>query len=163
VPVTGVVRLDGSPLVGATVIFSPLESGSAASGQTNLEGRYRLTFSEHEPGIAIGTYVVRITTASALRDAGIPTFEVVPPAYNEESSLIREVTLEQGAVDFNLRSDADAGRSARSQNRSGSGLNVILVVADSLGTEWLGCYGGQRSVTPNLDALASRGMRFTTV
>jgi arylsulfatase A-like enzyme len=40
--------------------------------------------------------------------------------------------------------------------------NVILIVADDLGYGDLGCYGQPRIKTPNLDVLASQGMRFTS-
>jgi arylsulfatase len=38
--------------------------------------------------------------------------------------------------------------------------NMILILADDLGYSDLGCYGGEIR-TPNLDALAARGLRFT--
>lgn len=38
--------------------------------------------------------------------------------------------------------------------------NILLIVADDLGYSDLGCFGGEIK-TPNLDALASRGMRAT--
>lgn len=38
--------------------------------------------------------------------------------------------------------------------------NVLLIVADDLGYSDLGCYGGEIA-TPNLDALATAGVRFT--
>jgi arylsulfatase A-like enzyme len=38
--------------------------------------------------------------------------------------------------------------------------NILLILADDLGYSDLGCYGGEIK-TPNLDALASRGVRFT--
>jgi uncharacterized sulfatase len=38
-------------------------------------------------------------------------------------------------------------------------MNVLLVVADDLTNNALGCFGGPRT-TPNIDALAQRGMRF---
>ena len=38
--------------------------------------------------------------------------------------------------------------------------NVILIMADDLGYECLGCNGGTSYKTPHLDALASSGMRF---
>ena len=38
--------------------------------------------------------------------------------------------------------------------------NIILIMADDLGYSDLGCYGGDIE-TPNLDALAADGLRFT--
>ena len=38
--------------------------------------------------------------------------------------------------------------------------NVLLILADDLGFSDLGCYGGEIA-TPNLDALAKNGLRFT--
>jgi arylsulfatase A-like enzyme len=39
--------------------------------------------------------------------------------------------------------------------------NVIFILADDLGWAELGCYGNTFNETPNLDKLASQGMRFT--
>ena len=39
--------------------------------------------------------------------------------------------------------------------------NVVLIFADDVGVEAFGCYGGTSYDTPNLDALAAGGMRFT--
>lgn len=39
--------------------------------------------------------------------------------------------------------------------------NVIFIMADDLGYAHLGCYGQKKIATPNLDQLASEGMRFT--
>ncbi|MCB9844542.1 MAG: arylsulfatase [Phycisphaeraceae bacterium] len=39
--------------------------------------------------------------------------------------------------------------------------NIVLVMADDLGLHELGCYGQEKIATPSIDALASRGMRFT--
>jgi arylsulfatase A len=38
--------------------------------------------------------------------------------------------------------------------------NLVLIMADDLGYECLGAYGGRSYRTPNLDALAERGLRF---
>ena len=38
--------------------------------------------------------------------------------------------------------------------------NVLFIMADDLGFSDLGCYGGEIQ-TPNLDNLASGGLRFT--
>ncbi len=39
--------------------------------------------------------------------------------------------------------------------------NIILILADDLGINDLGCYGRKEHSTPNLDRLATEGMRFT--
>ena len=39
--------------------------------------------------------------------------------------------------------------------------NIIFILADNLGYGDLGCYGQQRIKTPNLDRLATEGVRFT--
>lgn len=40
-------------------------------------------------------------------------------------------------------------------------LNVVFILADDLGWGELGCYGQQKIRTPNIDRLATEGMRFT--
>lgn len=42
-------------------------------------------------------------------------------------------------------------------------LNVVLVVIDTLRADRLGAYGYSRDTSPNLDALAQRGVRFARV
>jgi len=38
--------------------------------------------------------------------------------------------------------------------------NIVLIMADDVGLNDLSCYGGDHTPTPNIDALASTGMRF---
>jgi arylsulfatase A len=45
---------------------------------------------------------------------------------------------------------------------SGGRPNILLIVADDLGLECLGAYGGTTFSTPNVDVLATDGMRFTS-
>jgi arylsulfatase B len=40
--------------------------------------------------------------------------------------------------------------------------NIVLIVVDDLGHGELGCYGGREIPTPNIDALAKDGVRFTS-
>lgn len=39
--------------------------------------------------------------------------------------------------------------------------NIIFILADDLGSADLGCYGQKKIQTPNIDAMAAEGMRFT--
>ena len=43
----------------------------------------------------------------------------------------------------------------------GSRPNILVIFADDLGMGDLGCYGHPTTSTPNLDALAASGIRFT--
>jgi arylsulfatase A len=43
----------------------------------------------------------------------------------------------------------------------GQSTNIVFILADDLGYGELGCYGQEKIRTPNLDRLASQGMRFT--
>ncbi len=47
--------------------------------------------------------------------------------------------------------------SAKSSDRP----NIVLIMADDIGYECFGCYGSKQYQTPNIDRLASRGVRFT--
>ena len=39
--------------------------------------------------------------------------------------------------------------------------NIVVIVADDMGTNEIGCYGGANISTPNIDRLAGEGMMFT--
>jgi phosphoglycerol transferase MdoB-like AlkP superfamily enzyme len=58
-----------------------------------------------------------------------------------------------------------AGSNHISRHIKGSGvgqrLNVVVLLEESLGAEFVGVYGDQRGLTPNIDRLAPRGMLFT--
>lgn len=46
------------------------------------------------------------------------------------------------------------------QNKSAKQPNIILIVADDLGYGDVGCYGQQKTETPNIDRLAKQGLLF---
>ncbi len=56
-----------------------------------------------------------------------------------------------------LAPGAHAAPKAETQQRP----NIIYILADDLGWGDLSCYGQKRFTTPNIDRLASQGMRFT--
>lgn len=39
--------------------------------------------------------------------------------------------------------------------------NIVVILADDMGTNEIGCYGGQNLATPNIDRLADEGIRMT--
>jgi choline-sulfatase len=39
------------------------------------------------------------------------------------------------------------------------GMNILLITVDTLRADYLSCYGGKKVATPNVDALAARGVR----
>ena len=54
-----------------------------------------------------------------------------------------------------------AGCASTPQNQSNSRRpNIVVILSDDMGFSDLGCYGGLID-TPNLDALAASGLRFT--
>lgn len=48
-------------------------------------------------------------------------------------------------------------------NENQSSPNIILILVDDLGKEWVSCYGAEDISTPNIDALAGSGMLFNNV
>ena len=50
---------------------------------------------------------------------------------------------------------------AQSPQRSADPPNIVLILADDVGREALGCYGGSSYPTPRLDQLAKEGMQLT--
>ncbi len=48
-----------------------------------------------------------------------------------------------------------------SSERAGQRPNIVLIMADDIGYSDIGCYGGEIK-TPNIDRLASAGVRFST-
>ncbi len=53
-----------------------------------------------------------------------------------------------------------ASSTASSESGNSRPPNIVLIMADDLGYECLGCYGGTSYKTPNLDTLAEKGIRF---
>ena len=106
--VSGRVTLDGEPLPGAAVEFSPLGPGSTSYGMTD-DGNYSMTFSRHVKGASLGESVVRITTRDVYGEEGREKWkpEKVPPQYNRKSEL--KVTVEPGRnrFDFDLETSGE--------------------------------------------------------
>lgn len=80
--------------------------------------------------------------------------------YMKNIKLIRTV----GLVTMGFLAGADQVQATGNQNATGknpSKPNIIFILADDLGIGDVGCYGADNYKTPNIDRLASMGMRFT--
>jgi hypothetical protein len=114
-PVSGVVTMDGKPLVGATVGFLP-ETGKGStempvtsSGKTNDKGEYTLRTAAGQDGAMVGKHKVTISLQAPeivegdrrRPRGGSRLADKVPPRYNTNSELKCEVP-EGGKTDANF-------------------------------------------------------------
>lgn len=63
-------------------------------------------------------------------------------------------------VSSGLRGPRAAAWEARLRSGAARGFNVLLITLDTVRRDRLGCYGDAEAVTPNIDALATRGVLF---
>jgi len=124
--VSGVIKLNGQPLEGATVEFTPV-SGRGSIAVTDGDGKYVLKYTNTVDGALIGEHTVRITTgvaASASNESGSASGgkpERVPPAYNSQSEVKADVKAGNNTFDYDIDSGGQTfplleGGSAGKQN-----------------------------------------------
>ncbi len=120
----------------------------------------------HVTGADAGAFTLRVSVSTG--EAREILFEEMIPGFHAERDLRvdvsayadREVTLELEVVEREeptvalLMHPLLAGRTADPRP------NVLVYLCDTLRADALGCYGSPRSGTPNLDRLASEGVRF---
>lgn len=114
-PVSGTVTMNGKPLAGATVIFSPvakagsIDAGPGSSGKTNEKGEYTLTSDTGRRGALVGKH--RVSVSLMARGTGETderrrpgtVVNQVPVRYNGKTELTYEVLPGgTGKADFNL-------------------------------------------------------------
>ncbi|MDR3199568.1 MAG: carboxypeptidase-like regulatory domain-containing protein [Planctomycetaceae bacterium] len=120
--VSGTVLVDGAPMQGISVIFSPVnpDEGHSAGGITGANGRYRLSTAGLDigGGAVSGTYNVTFRKIEivgnnlSMEEAeekypnGLPVIYHVPQKYeNRKTSGLESVTVQKGkknVFDFNL-------------------------------------------------------------
>lgn len=98
--VGGTVTLDGAPLAGALVVFTPDGPGRSAIATTDTTGRYELSFLRDIAGANVGTHTVRITTATEDRGGK----EILPDRYHAKTELTAKVESGTNTLDFPLQS-----------------------------------------------------------
>lgn len=102
--VTGVVTMDGDPLSGVTVTFTPTE-GRPSNGVTDEAGKYELGYLRDIKGAVIGTHSVSITTPQeAPTPPGQKYKDPIPAKYNAQTTLTEEVKAGDNTIDFKLES-----------------------------------------------------------
>jgi hypothetical protein len=69
--VEGYVTLDGQPLEGALVVFTPEEGGTQASGKTDGTGYFRLSSFRRGDGARQGNYRILVTLPDPPPDVNI--------------------------------------------------------------------------------------------
>jgi phosphoglycerol transferase MdoB-like AlkP superfamily enzyme len=137
--------------VGAALLALML---SAAHAGINLDsGRYSDNRVINELALN-GVYA--FFSAAAHADLDYPAFYLTMP--DEEADVrLRQVVAPHGKFQptgEHLERHIDA---LGPRNR----LNVIVLLQESLGAEFVGVYGDKRGLTPNLDKLASESLLFT--
>ena len=73
IPVSGTVTLDGSPIEGAIVGFTPTGGGRPATGTTDTSGKFTLTTFEDGDGALPGTHTVTVTKMKSSGGEGMPS------------------------------------------------------------------------------------------
>ena len=104
--VSGKITLNGEPLEGALVTFSPTRTegvGSTTFGKTASDGTYHMVVSDEKDGAFIGENLVRVKTSDSKADGSVIK-EVVPAIYNSKSRVLVEVKSGDNTFDFELES-----------------------------------------------------------
>ena len=125
-PATGVVTMDGSPVAGATVIFTPAAGGVSATGITGSDGRFSLASvvsGKSWPGAGVGSYTVTVSKvevdAAASIDPNDPKYDplasvnpgagpkyVVPRGYGAAATSGLTATIAKGKNDVKFELDS---------------------------------------------------------
>jgi len=112
--VSGLISLNGEPLVGALVQFEPLAGSAPSGGFTDETGRYSLTYNREVQGAEVGEHRVLISTKDVGNaDADPPRprkSESVPAKYNTKSELTAVVKPGKNAIDFALEGTVATGK-----------------------------------------------------
>jgi len=107
--VHGTVTLDGNPVEGAEVIFTPSGEGASSAGTTDATGAYTLYYSASEEGAVLGSHRVEIFKEVDPGDVDTVgesnTENTIPAKYNIESELTEDVADGDNEINFTLTSD----------------------------------------------------------
>ena len=144
---------DGKPLAGARVLVDDLQRGAISQA----DGSFRIAQLPAGP--------VRITVTSAGLASETRTIEV-PLEGNATSTLeLRPNDLIRRAAALNVEPKPEHLAQKTAYLRGvkplrGKQPNILLILFDDLGAGDLSSYGNRLIKTPNVDAIAARGLKF---
>lgn len=111
--VTGRVTLDGKPVPQASVSFQPVSGKRGASGSTDADGNFVLSYSK-STGCPLGEHVVEISTRREIQDeyGGVMGMEpeTIPEKYRGNETVLTATVREgeENHFNFDLTSDGDS-------------------------------------------------------
>jgi len=88
--VTGIVKFNGGPVVGAFVAFSPRDGQPVATGTTDDSGKYTLTTYETGDGAVEGDYIAVVTKVPQAKTAESDDEHGVDAEFDAESHAADE-------------------------------------------------------------------------
>jgi len=101
-PVAGRVTMDGQPLASVSVVFES-ERGVLSFGNTDADGRYKLSYIRSAKGAGLGKNTVRISTPTMGPTSPLHK-DSIPAIYNTQSTLAADVAKGRNVFDFALES-----------------------------------------------------------
>ncbi|MHB8898426.1 MAG: carboxypeptidase-like regulatory domain-containing protein [Thermoguttaceae bacterium] len=118
-PVTGTVTLDGQPVAGAAVVFTP-ESGEQATATTDGSGQFELSTFELRDGAVPGKHRVTVAKTEVEPGEEEQVVFVVPREYGNAttSPLTCEVQPEMAPVQLDLKSGPKAASPPATEEKS---------------------------------------------
>lgn len=108
-PVSGTVTLDGKPVAGAAVVFTP-EEGHQATGTTDDSGRFELSTFQLGDGALPGPHRVTVAKTTTDPDEEEKVVFIIPQKYGnlQTSELTCDVQAEMGPVEYDLQPEPTA-------------------------------------------------------
>ena len=105
-PVKGTVMYNGKPVPKGTVLFTPMNGGSTATGEINEDGTYRLTTYKSGDGACAGEYRVVIMAMEGPMQGDPPKAPppIIPDKYSSLALSDLKATVQEGdnVCDFTL-------------------------------------------------------------
>ena len=92
---------------------------------------------------------------------GVAAFACHQSGFAQQSQLFTRLSLRAQRSNLKLSQAGDRRGSQGEPRDDKKKPNIVFILADDFGWSQLGCYGSDFYETPNMDRLASQGMKFT--